>query len=569
MDTQIESSPKTFEELILDHIRAGTALIDAHSLRLLKANPLFLTFLDKYIGPTWQHGQVVGYVLPEFLNRPRFMEILRQVAETGESFQAKERTFPEADEGKSYWNWSVRPVRDEDGQIRYLLIIFKEVTESVAAQRMADEAYTTLNRINNLLEEERQRLQIIEIVAHSVRKYLDIENIGAAALDSLNACFRSIDVCLHIADPVQQELRLLQIRSKNVASYSRSFLEHVSYESPLLIAQAYKRHEPIILENVQHDLLAQELEQNPELMVLHVGGYICVPLWFKDHFEGALTAIFSEPVSAHGPEVKAFLGCSTYIAAALAHARLYDAVNKEKEHKSNFLSIASHELRTPIAVIRGYAELLQAKIQEGISLDNPRTRRAIDSIADQSYRLTRLLNTILDLTRIEQDQLFVQPAPHDLAAAITHFVETSTIITATHRFKLTLEGLQAGDSLIVCYDEDRIDQVLNNLVSNAVKYSPVGSEIEIGLRFDQASPSHTLIWVKDAGIGIGESELPYIFERFHRAGNLNRSISGLGIGLYLVSEITRRHNGRVWVESAKGCGSTFFVQLPLHSDMVQ
>ncbi len=695
MDTQIDVNPKSYDAMILDHIPIGTALLDAKSLRLLRANNLFLALLDKYVTSCWQHGEALDHTLLEFLPRSRLVELFWQVARTGTPFEAKERTFPEVDGGKSFWNWKVKPITDEDEQTQYLLITIREVTVKVEAHQKAEEAYAALSLINRLLNDEHKRLQTVEIVARSVREYLDIDSIGSAALDALTNCFHPIDVCIHIADPVQQALHLLQIRSMAGVSYPLSFLERISYESPLLLAQANKRHEPIVIENAQESLQPQELEHNPYLIGVNIRGFICVPLWFKDHFEGTLAAIFSYPISAHGPELETFLGCSTHIAAALAHARLHTAVKNEQarlqaalnqlpegiiitespggrisyvnsaatyildttyeqllgtsifeapladclttpsgqpfppeqlivcralqgestsgyeiqvrkqngekivlltsvapffavdgtitgtvgvfqditerksleEQKSNFLSIASHELRTPITVIRGFAEILQMKVQQGISLDAPRSLHAIDGIADQSYRLARLLDAMLDLSRLEKDQLFVNFAPHDLVATLKQFVETQSIITSRNQIRFVLEGLQADDVLLASYDDDRLDQLLNNLLSNAIKYSPQDSEIEIGLRYPCDCPEHALIWVKDVGVGITESELPHIFERFHRAGNLDRSISGLGIGLYLVSEIAKRHGGRVWAQSVAGRGSTFFVQLPLH--MVQ
>ena len=116
-----------------------------------------------------------------------------------------------------------------------------------------------------------------------------------------------------------------------------------------------------------------------------------------------------------------------------------------------------------------------------------------------------------------------------------------------------------------CFDEQRMIQVLNNLMNNAIKYSPKGSLIEVGLRWTSTQPDEALLWVKDSGVGIPQSELNSIFERFHRVSSTDRSIGGLGVGLYLVREIVTRHAGRVWVESVEGKGSTFYVLLPLNS----
>jgi two-component system sensor histidine kinase VicK len=126
-----------------------------------------------------------------------------------------------------------------------------------------------------------------------------------------------------------------------------------------------------------------------------------------------------------------------------------------------------------------------------------------------------------------------------------------------------LEGLQVGEVLIGCFDEERLIQVLNNLISNAIKYSPRGGEIEIGVRQTPEHPEEVLIWVRDHGIGITAGALSHIFERFYRSDQLGRGIAGLGIGLYLVKEFVTRHGGHVWAESSEGVGSIFYVQLPL------
>lgn len=166
-------------------------------------------------------------------------------------------------------------------------------------------------------------------------------------------------------------------------------------------------------------------------------------------------------------------------------------------------------------------------------------------------------------TRLDQAQLLLHPATHDLLRTLVQVIESQAVTTKQHDIRLVLDGLQASETLIGSFDEARIIQVLGNLISNAIKYSPFGGEIEIGLKHALEQPDEALIWVRDRGIGIPANALPHIFERFYRSGKLDRAMSGLGIGLYLVKEIVTRHGGRVWVESIEGAGSTFYVLLPL------
>lgn len=233
-----------------------------------------------------------------------------------------------------------------------------------------------------------------------------------------------------------------------------------------------------------------------------------------------------------------------------------------EQQKSEFLSIASHELRTPITSIQGFAEILQVMVEKGELVVPPRCKYALKEIVLQSGHLTRLIQEMLDLSRIENDQMLLRLAPYNLLETLVRVKESRSLVNKHHDIQLVLDGLEPGTPLMGVFDQDRIEQVLNNLLDNAAKYSPAGSKIEVGLRC--RAPEQALIWVKDEGIGIAPDELPHIFERFRRASNFDASISGFGIGLYLVREFVVRHNGRVWAESIENQGSTFYVWLPLN-----
>ncbi|HET8842964.1 MAG TPA: ATP-binding protein, partial [Ktedonobacteraceae bacterium] len=235
-----------------------------------------------------------------------------------------------------------------------------------------------------------------------------------------------------------------------------------------------------------------------------------------------------------------------------------------EEQKNEFLSIASHELRTPIAAIQGFAEIVQLMSEQGMNLNSPHTHQAIDGIIEQSERLTRLIDEIMDLSRVQHTLLTLNKAPHDLIGTLKRAKESMAAAAGKqHTLVLNLQGLDEQDSLIAEYDEGRLLQVLNNLLSNAFKYSHTKSKVEIGLSYAGKQAEKVRLWVRDWGIGIPEHDLLSIFKRFHRASNFDRSISGLGIGLYLAHEIIIQHGGFIWVESKEGEGSTFIIELPL------
>jgi signal transduction histidine kinase len=193
-------------------------------------------------------------------------------------------------------------------------------------------------------------------------------------------------------------------------------------------------------------------------------------------------------------------------------------------------------------------------------------QRAIDHILIQSEQLTRLIDEMLDLTRLENAQLSLDCDWHDLHATLKEVIETLEITARGQSIRLEVKGLAATGTVMGYFDKQRVMQIMNNLINNAIKYSPKGSEIEVGYQVSAENPDEALIWVRDHGIGIPANERHLIFERFHRAGNLDISMSGLGLGLYLVKELVTRHGGRVRVESEEGEGSTFYVVLPLKKE---
>lgn len=235
-----------------------------------------------------------------------------------------------------------------------------------------------------------------------------------------------------------------------------------------------------------------------------------------------------------------------------------------EQHKSEFLSIANHELRTPITIIQGFAELLQMKapqVQEKAA--DSLAQYALNSIIDQSQHLTRMIEEMLNISRIEQGQFTLRYESCNLVELLHRVIESQSMTNHQHQLQLVLDGIQPNNAVVGYVDEERIVQALNNLITNAIKYTSPPSNIEIGLSYHPQKPHEALIWVRDQGIGIPQEELPLIFERFHRGKNADRASSGFGIGLYLVKEIITRHNGKVWAESADKQGSTFYVMLPL------
>ncbi len=243
-------------------------------------------------------------------------------------------------------------------------------------------------------------------------------------------------------------------------------------------------------------------------------------------------------------------------ALAIDNARLYNEAQAALQMRNQFLSIAAHELKNPLTALLGQTQLLQQRLSHTRTIVD-RDLRALQVIVNQSQRLNTLINTMLDISRIETGQIEITRAPLDICALARQVVE---------EVQPTLEGLAVvcdapATALIIEGDTNRLYQVFQNLIGNAIKYSPDGGTITV--RVTQQS-SQVQVAVIDQGIGIPSHVLMQVFQRFYRATNAEvRQIKGMGIGLSVVKEIVSLHGGDVLVESQEGVGSTFTVVLPL------
>ncbi|HKV57351.1 MAG TPA: ATP-binding protein [Ktedonobacteraceae bacterium] len=224
-----------------------------------------------------------------------------------------------------------------------------------------------------------------------------------------------------------------------------------------------------------------------------------------------------------------------------------------EQQKDDFLGIASHELKTPLTSLKAYAQLLERRFRhEG----DARSAELLQKMDAQLNKLTGLVEDLLDATRIEGGQLLFHPSLFDFNTLIEEVVEETQRTTTGH---IIVKELAA--SVTISADRDRIGQVVTNLLTNAIKYSPQAATVVMKtVRTDDA----IIISVQDFGIGIPEEKQPHIFERFFRVGGETRiTYPGLGLGLYISAEFVKRHRGSIWVESAEGKGTTFSFSLPL------
>jgi PAS domain S-box-containing protein len=353
------------------------------------------------------------------------------------------------------------------------------------------------------------------------------------------------------ADPLQAHL----------AEALRRYPSRPTSESPS--AMALRGNSPVLVAEVTPELL-NIIAYNPEhldlLKRIKACSGIVAPLIAHHRTLGLLVILSTIPERCYTPsDLATFEELARRAASAVDNAKLFRQSQHAVQSRDEFLSIASHELRTPITSLQGYAELMLRRADRDGSLA-PRDKHAIRIIYEQSLQLRKLINLLLDVSRLRSGHLVLERETVNLPALLRRLAE---LIGPTLEPPLTLQVQLPEEPILVDGDPVRIEQVFQNLLNNAIKYSPNGGTITLTLDCHDTQARVTLA---DQGIGIPAGAIPHLFDRFYRANNaLLWQAGGLGIGLYVVKEIVALHNGTITVISQEGQGSTFTITLPLYA----
>jgi PAS domain S-box-containing protein len=273
--------------------------------------------------------------------------------------------------------------------------------------------------------------------------------------------------------------------------------------------------------------------------------------------DGRMVPVLTNAVSVQDTDSNFTLGLAVF--------QDITALKELERHKDEFISVASHELRGPLTVIRGQAQLLQRQLrrqekQGELPQALLHVMESIESIESQTARLNDLVNDLLDVSRIQAGKLTLQRGTALLAPLVTKAVQHWK--PASDRHTLSLEMNIPTEEVVGHWDARRVEQILNNLIANALKYSPEGGEVNVCVEVEDER-KQVLISVRDEGVGIPPEALPHLFERFYRAGNVS-SIGGTGLGLYISQRLAVAHGGDLWAESpGLAKGSVFYLRLPL------
>lgn len=426
-----------------------------------------------------------------------------------------------------------------------------------------------------------ERLRFLSEVSNTLASSLDytttLQNVTRLVVPQLG------DYCLFDLVDEQADNGFRRVAVYHTDPAKEAIVREIGERYPLKaganpIARILDSGEPQLIAAYTDEIyqaIANDAEHLRLLRDLRPASAMVVALKVRGQVIGALTLAMAESERHYALEdLDVADEVAQRAAIAVDNARLYQEAQKALETqkeldylKDLFLSVISHELRTPLTSIKGFAQVLKrhllSETQAAPEGQERRQRsdkltRPVESIIRQSNRLNDMVNQLLDFSRIQSDQIELNYSlDADLGTLAQRVVEQQRMTAPNH----TLLWLPPPQTVTANYDETRLEQVLDNLVSNAIKYSQPGTTVRVGLEVED---QQAVIWVQDEGIGISPEHQAHIFDRFYRARtNDNTKVEGLGLGLYISYKIVKSHGGRLWLTSEVGRGSTFYLALKL------
>lgn len=430
---------------------------------------------------------------------------------------------------------TVSPVKDVSGNIIGASKIARDITEQVEAQASIKRNAQNLELLNSIGKVILEQLEVKEVL----QQVTDVTTQITGA--SFGAFF------YNTYDDNGEAFMLYTLSGASSAQFeSLGMPRHTALFKP-----TFSNSEVIRVDDVTMD---SRYGKNMPLFGmpsghLDVKSYLAVPV-VSANGEVIGGLLFGHPEvgqfrAEHEDLVESI---ASQAAIALENSRLFEEIKTMSDKKDEFIALASHELKTPLTTIKGYLQLLAKKKQDRVNA------LFIEKTLDQVAKLNALIADLLDVSKIEAGKLQFNLEHFDLRLLLKEVMETFPYTYKTHKIIFH----DANEPAIVYADKQRIEQVINNLLTNAIKYSPAADLVEISLFKDAEVVT---VRVKDYGIGLKEEHKSKIFTRFYRADGVV-NVSGLGIGLHLTKEIIDRHNGQIGVESTFGVGSEFYFTLP-------
>jgi PAS domain S-box-containing protein len=538
----------------------------AHELVYELVNPRYVEMTPQRESPV---GRRVGEVIPEA--RDALYSALQQVLDTGLPFLATDYLVPldrdrDGTAEEYFFNFVYHPLLDADGSVSGIVDIGIEVTESVRARREAE-------RMQHVAEAAERRLAFLAEASARLAGSLDVEatlgTIAELAVPALaDWCFVEV-----LENGVVRQAAVAHSRPEMVR-FARELISRfpIDLNAGYGTGKVLRTGEPELVPDISDETLVAVAQDDEHLRLLRSTGLrssISVPLMDQGGRPVAvLSLVSSDSGRRYGESDLAMaMEVARRAGAALANARLVEAERAARAEaesasrtKSQFLANMSHELRTPLNAIAGHVQLIEMGIYGPVS---DAQHDALVRVERAQRHLLGLINDVLNYARIEAGRVEYDVAPvlvQDVFTDVLPMVESQVGAKS-----LTLERMPADDPgaepVHVWADRDKLGQILLNVLSNAVKFTPEGGRITVALAEDDG-PSHVTLRITDTGVGIPADKLDAVFEPFVQVrSDYTRQVEGTGLGLAISRDLARGMGGDLRVTSRLGAGSTFEVVL--------
>ncbi|TDG34915.1 PAS domain S-box protein [Pedobacter changchengzhani] len=463
-------------------------------------------------------GSKLWDVFPE-IEKTEFKGILEDIFIEGKPFKVSEALSPHL-ETESYIDISYDPLFDHHGKVESILVTVVDITELVKGKKLVEQSQYDLQASNEELRTANEALTLTNE---------NLEKVSAALVQSMADVRANEDRFRFMLNAIPQQVWTAD--QNGALNYVNDVVcKDFGFNSDQISGRGWQEFiHPEDLDNCL-DKWRIALNSGQEYVVEF-------RLKFADgtyywHLARALPFIEKEGV-------KLWIGTNTNI----------QAQKHNEELKDEFLSIASHELKTPLTSIKAFNQLMaRTNKTEGFNL-------FIKKSSDQIYRLEKLIMDLLDVTKINAGKMSYNMETFNFREMLVATIESIQHTALNHEIIFA-----TGEEMVYYGDRFRLEQVVHNFLSNAVKYSPNGKKVLVDCKIFQ---ENIIVSIQDFGIGIAQENLSKLFDRYFRVDNTATRFDGLGLGLFISSEILKRHQGNFWIESNENEGSTFYFGLPL------
>jgi PAS domain S-box-containing protein len=440
-------------------------------------------------------------------------------------------------------------------------LLFSDITARKKAESARDALFEAEQQARLEVETAQRGLEFLVEASTLLSASLDYETTFLH-LATLLVPARSDVYLLDLVDGSTGKLRRVALKAVDAGQevILREMTDRFGIDKYALTAQhVLDTGQPLLLEAVTEDTFFNAVEDKDHLsllMQLGISSVVSVPLLIRTELIGVFTLLMTTSGRKYSADDLTFVQeLARRVAQAVDNARLYEEAQKAVSKRDEFLSVAAHELKTPVTGMLGFAQLLLRRLSKGRTVEPEQLQHGLEQIALQADKLTRFINQLLDVSRLQAGRLTLQPQQIDLVSLVQDVARSAQIRTNRHTLLL-----DAPRSLLLLVDPLRIEQVLVNLVDNAVKYSPNGGPIKVAV---YSTEKNVFVSVTDQGVGVRPEHRPHIFDRFYQAHSTGY-LGGMGLGLYISRQVMELHNGELTAQFPATGGTCMIMRLPVH-----